>query len=189
VEERPVVRNVEAVNCASPRAQASFKGVIFEDVVLEGFTGGGSAVNCAFRRVTLVGLFPNDFWIEADTEGDDSGYWSPFVAANETLHRDAEYTLDVSRASFANAAIRGLPPASIRIDPTTQAVITDESMVGAAEMFTDDELVGKVGLRIRLAIEGRFMDHLVTVSSGSRNPERERSLIRKLHENGLALPA
>jgi len=190
-DHRIRISNVVLNRCRTDGSVLSLAGVVLEDVVVADFVGAVHAAHCSFTRVRLSGSF-RGFRVdsfERPVADANFSYWHNLALANDEVAASADWALDVSEARFdSGSMILGVAAHLIRIDPSRQAVVTPESVVGAEGIFSDDDLLTEVGVGINQALQGREDSSLISVSSNARKPDRELALIQMVHELGFALP-
>ena len=131
---RTIVRKVVLSECAAKRCTVGPS--VLDEVTIDGLRTAG-LLQCwgtVFRRVTLRGRIGR---LMISTLLSASGSVSvaeveAFRAANEPWIQATDWALDISRASFEECDIRGIPSRFIRRDPDTQLVVRRERLVDGA---------------------------------------------------------
>ena len=119
--------------------------------------------------------------------GDKPEFQKAFDEANDQYYRGVEWALDVSKASFAELDIRGLPARLIRRDPETQVVVTREkALAGEWRDLPLNETLWKTTLNS--FIQEKTPD--IVLVAPKLNPKFRRYLadLRSLQAAGIAEP-
>jgi hypothetical protein len=132
VRRRPVIRNVQVLNC---EVRATLRGALVEDVLVDGLKTP-RRLDCwatAFKHVTLRGKIGKIFispLIEAATQPTKAN--QAFAQANAAYYASVDWALDIREAEFQEADLRGMPAHLVRRDPDTQIVVTRDKVLQGA---------------------------------------------------------
>jgi hypothetical protein len=133
-QSRTTVRNVRIKNCSQRGCLIGC--AIIEDCVVDGFKTNGQHLQswaAVFNRVTLIGSI--DKIMISSVVGSlraDKSIQSAFERDNAEYYRGVSWAIDISKALFLEADLRGVPGHLVRRDPDTQVLVTREKALSLA---------------------------------------------------------
>lgn len=128
---RSVIRDITLIDCEENGC--AIESAILENVVVDGFRTADlfQVFGAVFKHVTIRGKIGRLMITGklAPSLGAKASDEARFAAANSAYYSATDWALDISKAEFAEADLRGIPARLVRRDPATQVVVTREKVM------------------------------------------------------------